>query len=68
MILRLEPPVELETPKGRGWAIILRDYGWDHEDLWTCIIAETRELWTFKNSQVTATSNFTFDVGVAACR
>ena len=38
-ILRFEPPIELDTPKGKGWAIFLRDYGFDHDDLWTVIIS-----------------------------
>ena len=28
----------METPHGRGWAIFVRDYGFDHvTDLWTCV-------------------------------
>jgi len=63
LALRLSPPIELETPKGRGWAIIWRDYGFDHDDLWTCIIAATKEIWTFRNQEVRSVSNVTFGVG-----
>jgi hypothetical protein len=41
-ILRLEPPIEMDTPKGRGLAILFRDYGHDTDDMWTVVGA--REL------------------------
>lgn len=59
-ILRLEPPIELETPKGRGLAIIFRDYGHDTHDQWTCIMRESGEIWTFMNAQVRAAPNPTW--------
>jgi hypothetical protein len=62
-ILRLEPPLEVDCPKGRAWAILFRDLGHSHDDLWTCVIAETREIWTFPNSQVRAATNYTFGIG-----
>ena len=60
MIIRLEPPIELETPRGRGWAILFRDYGFDYDDLWTVVINATCEIWTFRNHEVRATKNVTF--------
>jgi hypothetical protein len=64
MMIRLEPPIEVETPKGRGWAIVLRDYGYDYDDLWTCLISETKEFWTFRNKEIKGVDNLTFGVGV----
>jgi hypothetical protein len=49
LILRLDPPMEVDTPHGRGWAILFRDYGFDYDDLWTVVINDTREIWTFRN-------------------
>ena len=63
--LRLEPPIEVETPHGRGYAIIWRDYGYDHDDLWTCVIASTKQFWTYRNKDIRAVDNVTFGVGVA---
>ena len=60
VVIRLEPPVELDTPKGRGWAILFRDYGFDYDDLWTVVINATCEIWTFRNHEVMATKNVTF--------
>lgn len=58
-ILRLEPPIPLDTPKGKGLAIIFRDPGAEMDDWWTVIIDETREIWTFQNRDVRAQSNVT---------
>ena len=60
ILFRLEPPIPLETPKGLGFALFLRDYGMDHDDLWTVAITETREVWTFRNSEVRVVENATF--------
>ena len=49
---------------GRGWAIIWRDYGFDHDDLWTVEIAATKQFWTFRNRDVRAVRNYTFGIGV----
>ena len=64
--LRLEPPIEVDTPAGRGYAIIWRDYGYDHDDLWTCVIAETKQFWTYRNKDIRAVDNVTFGVGQLA--
>lgn len=58
-ILRLEPPVELDTPKGRGLAIIFRDYGHDTQDQWT-VVLDNGQVWTFLNAEVRATPNVTW--------
>ena len=61
--LRLEPPIEVDTPMGRGWAIIWRDYGYDHDDLWTVAISATKQPWTFRNRDIRFLRNYTFGVG-----
>lgn len=50
----------MDTPKGRGLAILFRDYGHDLDDLWTVAINDTNELWTFSNREVRVTDNITF--------
>lgn len=59
MILQLNPPLELETPKGKGLAWFLIDYGVEHHLMWTVVIHETREIWTFPNPDVRGTENIT---------
>jgi len=59
MMLQLNPPLPLWTPKGAGLAVLVRDYGVDHDDLWTVILNETGEVWTFRNSEVRGVENAT---------
>jgi hypothetical protein len=63
---RLTPPIEVDTPDGRGWAIFLRDYGWDFDDLWTVVLADgskAKQAWTYRNSDIRFLDNATFGVG-----
>lgn len=59
MILQLDPPIELDTPKGNGLAWLVHDYGFESNLHWTVAINETGEIWTFQNPQVRATKNIT---------
>lgn len=56
-ILQLNPSIPLHTPKGKGKAILLIDYSEEHHLLWTVIIDDTGEIWTFQNTEVRAQSN-----------
>lgn len=59
MILQLNPPIELSTPKGIGLAWLVTDYGVESDLMWTVAIHETGEIWTFANPNVRATTNIT---------
>lgn len=59
MIVQLNPPIELDTPKGKGLAWFLIDYGVEHNLMWTVAIHETGEIWTFSNPSIKATKNIT---------
>jgi hypothetical protein len=64
--LRLTPPIAVDTPDGRGWAIFLRDYGWDFDDVWTVVLCggpKAKQAWTYSNSDILFLDNFTFGVG-----
>ena len=56
-ILQLNPPMPMETPKGKGLAHFLIDYGAEHHLLWTVFIDATGECWTFANPEIRAQSN-----------
>lgn len=60
MMLCLNPPIPLKTPKGKAWAVALIDYGpqWDLQ--WVTFIRDTGECWTFRNSEIRQESNYTF--------
>ena len=63
MPLQLNPPIWLETPKGKGLAHLVIDYGPDHDLLWTVFLKDTRECWTFRNSEVKYDVNVSLGFG-----
>ena len=61
MLLQLDPPIPMDTPKGNGFAYLVIDYGLDYDLYWTVFLTETRECWTFQNRDIRAVKNITFN-------
>ena len=61
MILRLDPPLPLLTPKGKALAHFLIDYGFEHDLHWVCFQNETGECWTWNNKYIRSDINITAD-------
>ena len=59
MILRLDPPIALETSRGPGWAHFLVDYSQEHNLFWIVFLDESGECWTFQNTDVRIQTNLT---------
>lgn len=59
MIIQLNPPIPLKTPKGDGLAWMMIDYGAEHHLMWVVAIDDTGEIWTFANPEVRAQKNIT---------
>jgi len=59
MILRLDPPIPITSPKGHGLAHFLIDYGAEHNLIWTVFLDETGECWSFQNTEIRAQKNIT---------
>lgn len=59
MMLQLNPPIPLYTPKGKGLAWALIDYGVEHNLMWVVALDENGEIWTFQNPEVRAQNNIT---------
>ena len=59
MILQLNPPLPLQTPKGSALAHLVIDYGPEHNLIWVCFIDETGECWSYDNKHVRAQKNIT---------
>lgn len=57
MITQLNPPLPLETPKGKGWAHAIIDYSQEHNLLWVVFLNDTGECWQFDNSQIRIVNN-----------
>ena len=66
MILQLSPVLEVETPKGRGHAEFLIDYGPEADLLWVVVMRDTGEIWTFRNADLRATANVSIGRTLAA--
>lgn len=60
MILQCNPPIPVETPKGKGLAHFVIDYGVEHHLNWVCFIDVTGECWTFRNPEIRAQKNITY--------
>jgi len=59
-LLQLNPSIPVQTPKGHGLAIFVNELSEEHNMLWTVIIDETSEIWTFQNPQIRGSKNITF--------
>ena len=59
MMIQLNPPLPLNTPKGEGIAHFLIDYGIEDNLYWVVFINATGECWTYGNPAVRAVKNIT---------
>lgn len=60
MILQLNPPIPLDTPKGKGSAYFLIDYSTEHSIIFVTFIDATGECWSFRNNEIRLQKNLTF--------
>jgi hypothetical protein len=59
MIIQLNPPLPLSTPRGPALAHFLMDLGPEHNIQWVCFSDEDGQCWTWQNSDVRAVKNIT---------
>lgn len=59
MILQLNPPLPVITPKGLGIAHMVIDYGPEHNLFWVVFLDTTGECWTYSNPDIRAQKNIT---------
>lgn len=55
--------LEVETPLGRGIAILVSDV--DHDTFWTVVLNDTRAIVTFRQHQLLAVRNYTMGWGMS---
>lgn len=58
-ICQLNPPIPVNTPRGKGLAHLVIDYGPEHNLFWTIFLDATAECWTFSNTEIRARTNIT---------
>lgn len=59
MIVQLNPPLPLNTPKGKGYCHFLLDYGMEEHLMFVCFLDESGECWTFENPEIRIQNNIT---------
>ena len=57
MLTQLNPPIPLDTPKGKALAHFIIDYGPEHHLMWVTFADETGECWTWPNPKIRAQKN-----------
>lgn len=62
MILELTNLLWLDTPKGRGRAILVIDYGPESDLYWT-VVLDDGQIWTVENTEVRMVDNWTLGRG-----
>lgn len=60
MMLQLNPPIPVETPKGKALAQIIIDYGAEHDLIWV-VFQDDGECWSWRNQDIRAQRNITYD-------
>ena len=58
-MLRLDPPLPVQTPRGPGLAHVLIDYGVEHDLIWV-VFQQDGSCWSWRNQDVRAQENVTF--------
>ena len=64
-VVRIDPAIELDTPRGRARAHFLIDYGELTSLCWVTFLADSGECWSFRNRDVRLAPCETFGVRMA---
>lgn len=59
MIIQLNPPLPVTTPKGKALAHFMIDMGPEHNINWVCFNDTNGECWTWQNPDIRAQKNIT---------
>ena len=60
MMMQLNPPLPVTTPKGRGLAHMVSAYGPEADIVWV-VFQDTGEIWSWLNQDTRAQPNLTFN-------
>ena len=61
-MLQLNPPIPVETARGKGFAHVLIDYSQEHHLLWVVFLDATGECWTVPNPEIRLQSNVSMGI------
>ena len=65
MMMQLNPPLPVDTPKGAAYAHMVIDYSQEHYLLFVCFLCDTGECWVLPNKDVKLQKNLTMGVRTA---
>lgn len=60
-MIQLNPPIPLDTSKGKGFAHVLIDYGQEHNLIWVVFIDDTHECWCIPNPEIRIQKNWSYN-------
>ena len=64
MMMQLNPPLPVDTPKGAAYAHMVIDYSQEHYVLFVCFLCDSGECWVLPNRDVKLQQNLTMGVRV----
>jgi hypothetical protein len=59
---QLDPPIPLDTRKGKGLAVGLIDYGATHDLIWITFLNENGQCWCLPNRDIRLQTNETMGI------
>ena len=58
MFTQLHTPLPMSTPRGKGYALAVIDYGLEHDLLWVVALDDTGEIWCVPNGEARMRENW----------
>lgn len=59
MIVQLQPSIPVVTPQGNAQAMMVIDYGPEHDLIWVCFLDSNGQCWSYRNSEIRGQKNIT---------
>jgi len=59
-MIQLNPPIPMSCPKGNGLAVLVIDYGLDHDLMWVIALDDSGECWTYSNPEIRFRENVSY--------
>ena len=59
MIVQLHPSIPVVTPQGNAQAMMVIDYGPEHDLVWVCFLDSNGQCWSYRNSEIRGQKNIT---------
>jgi hypothetical protein len=64
MILQLDPAISVDTPLGKGFAILIIDYGMHQNTCWVVTLSSSGIVKHFDCNDIIMNANFTYGINV----